>query len=92
LATERTFLEPDDKFLGGHRTREVVALDLVAAHPTEALDGGAILNPFGYHLEPEVMGEFDGGADDHGVAVVPVVPEVPDEASVDLEFADRELA
>jgi hypothetical protein len=65
---------------------------LVAAHPTEAVNGCAVLDPLGYHRESKVMGKFDGRADDRGIAVRLCVAEALDEASIDLKLGDRELA
>src|SRR5713101_9929261 len=52
------------------RRAQVVTLGLVAAELGQPLPGDLVLDALGHHPQPEVMGQLDGRAHDHGVVVV----------------------
>src|SRR5690606_32343777 len=71
-----------------HRSAEVEALRLVAAQVAEEAQLALVLHALGDHLQAEVVGQGDDGADDGGVMLV--AADTADETGVDLELVDRQ--
>src|SRR4051812_15752783 len=76
--------EPRREVLDRYRPRQVVPLDLGAAHPPEQPPDPLVLHPFGDDVQTQVDAEIDDRPDDR--LVVAAVFERKHEALVDLDL------
>ena len=81
-------LQPGGGVGGRHRARQGVTLDELAAEVDDARPCDLRLDTLGDDAEAEIVGERDRGANDLGVAHLPLEP--LDERPVDLELVDRQ--
>ena len=82
--------EPCGELVEGQRPADAVALGDVASEDTEAVGDVVGLDALRHDLQAEVVTEVDRRSDDR--LVLCVDDQVGDEAAVDLELGDRELA
>ena len=77
---------PDGNVSAGPGLPEQEPLGLVAAHRPHRPELRLGLDPFGHHLEPELVGQVDHGGDDGGI--LPRRAEPGHEAPIDLQPVD----
>src|SRR4051794_8742698 len=81
--------EQGRELVGGYRTAEQVALDLVAAVRAQELQLLVGLDALGHHAQPEGLGEGDDADGEGGGGGIVTDAELGYEGLVDLDLVDR---
>lgn len=75
-------LQPHRKFGSGEGFADVKALDRIAPEVYQLFERFLVFDPLGHNGHPEVMSQFDRGADDHGITLIRV--KAPDKRYVNF--------